>query len=496
MSRPRAQSEESHVSTTLKTLSGALAPQESFNDLGSVAALDRHRPSIRSLGRRKSFTERNLTPLTAGGLRQSVITLVQTSLGGGVLTLAFAMRLSGLGLASVLMLVLGILAYSGMEIMMRGAVHFQTFDTSTLLARCVGSWSGPAMDCLLVLYGNGAMVAYFILLGDFLPAIFQDLVDYGVVAAPQDLDPQDLRTRCIFSTLLLVVPLCLLRKLSALRYCSPIALVAVLYTAVVIVMKAPALFIEHQGKPLFGEVQWFVMDLGFFHSFSILLFAFNCHLNVIPVASELTDQRDVRINKICARVAVVEVIFYLLIALGGYLSFLGATEQNILKNYGNTISVTICRTLLAFTILVGIPTNMLPTVRSEMGVVDCFRGKGAAPSSAAPLLSANDGFSDDSPSTPAAHEAPEHSEVLRLSLSFLSIACQVYTAIKVPNVADVMGFLGGSVGTVLMMVLPLVVLFKAPPESWSALRFWATALLLLSGMIIAFTSVGLQLAGK
>jgi len=459
-------------------------PQASFNNLGAIAALNR-RPT------KKSFAQRTVSPLSAGGLRQSTITLVQTSLGGGVLTLAFAMRLSGLGLGLGLLGVLGLVAFMGMDVMMRGAVKLEAFDTASLLAKCVGKWSGPAMDLLLVLYGNGALIAYFILLSDFLPAIAADIAEMGWISHPE-MDPQAFRTRCILSTLIVVIPLSIPRKLSALRYATPIALLAITFTAITVLMKCSGLFSMHDGMPGWGDIEWVKVDWGFFQTFSILLFAYNCHLNVVPVASEMTDPCDRRISKVTSRVVVVEFVFYALIAAGGYLSFLAKTDQNILNNYGTSAAVTLCRTLLSFTILVGIPTNLLPTARSMQGFVEALiPGVASASPPASPLLGCESGGGQIVQAGPTAR-----SEVLRLALTALCLIVEVSVAIVVPNVADVMGFLGASVGTVLMMVLPAAVLLKARPDGFSPARVWFTATCLIGATMVSCMAIVVMVLQK
>lgn len=490
MPRERGTSTDS-VGSTLQDM---LAPPGSFNNLGAVAALDRHKSS----GQRSSWVHRTVSPLSVGGLRQSTITLVQTSLGGGVLTLAYAMKLSGLGLGLLMLALLAGVAFLGMDTMMRGAIKMEAYDTATLLAKCVGSWSGPAMDLLLVLYGNGAIIAYFILLGDFLPAIARDAASLGVIA-PLAVDATVLRRHCILSTLLVVVPLAIPKKLSALRYATPVALVAIVFTACTVVSKSPELYEANVGEEGFGDVEWFVADWGFFQSFSILLFAYNCHLNVIPVAAELVEPTDVRISKITFRVVSVELIFYALIATGGYLSFLARTDQNILTDYRQTTSsVTICRALLSFTILVGIPTNLLPTVRSLQGFVEaCVPSLRSGNGLQEPLVSpSGEATGSNQAPTPTSPTSSAGSEVVRLCLTALCIVIQVAVAIAVPNVADVMGFLGASVGTVLMMVLPAVVLFKAKPAGFSSLRWWATAVGLIGATLISCAAIVVMLLQK
>jgi len=239
------------------------------------------------------------------------------------------------------------------------------------------------------------------------------------------------------------------------------------------------------GQPGWGSIEWVKVDWGFFQTFSILLFAYNCHLNVVPVASEMTDPSDQRISKVTSRVVVVEAIFYALIAAGGYLSFLAETDQNILNNYGTSAAVTVCRTLLSFTILVGIPTNLLPTARSLQGFVEaCFPSLAPKALPSEPLLGCDPSAAGGSQAEPT-----PRSEALRLALTALCLFVEVCVAIVVPNVADVMGFLGASVGTVLMMVLPAVVLLKARPDGFSAARVWFTAFCLIGATLVSCMAI-------
>ena len=54
-----------------------------------------------------------------------------------------------------------------------------------------------------------------------------------------------------------------------------------------------------------------------FQAFSLCVFAFNCHLNVIPIADSLTRPTIDRVRKLSARVNVFQWLFYSLIGVTG-----------------------------------------------------------------------------------------------------------------------------------------------------------------------------------
>merc|ERR1719188_118655 len=90
----------------------------------------------------KTLYARAFSPLTAGGIRQSVFTLVQTALGGGVLTISYMLRLTGCAVGTSLLFVCGLVAFAGMRILMRSAVKLKVYTFSGLLSKCLGAMSG------------------------------------------------------------------------------------------------------------------------------------------------------------------------------------------------------------------------------------------------------------------------------------------------------------------------------------------------------------------
>ena len=69
------------------------------------------------------------------------------------------------------------------------------------------------------------------------------------------------------------------------------------------------------------------MNLNFFTSFSISLFAFVCHTNIVKVYGELAKRFPEHMYKIVDRSIFVELIFYTWLAVFGYLSFLNDTPN-------------------------------------------------------------------------------------------------------------------------------------------------------------------------
>lgn len=78
---------------------------------------------------------RLLRALTSGGIRQSVLTLTSTAIGGGLLTLPYAMRLTGMGLGIVLLLLSALSAVYSIQIIMTSTVETGSMQYGDLVAK-------------------------------------------------------------------------------------------------------------------------------------------------------------------------------------------------------------------------------------------------------------------------------------------------------------------------------------------------------------------------
>jgi len=216
----------------------------------------------------------------------------------------------------------------------------------------------------------------------------------------------------------------------------------------------------------------FQFDWNIFRAFSITVFAYNCHLNVVPVASSLVAPSNLRIRKISFRATFSQFAFYTLIAAGGYMSFLGSTDQDLLKSYGGSNVAALCaRLLLSLAIIVGIPTNVNPTVRS---LYSMFR----ISLEEEPIQSPETCY-EQTWCQSMAERMRQVSCGLFSLWNVLSISCvisEVVIAIYVPKVAIVIAYLGATMGTVMMMILPALVLYKYLAEDYP----WGRRALMLS----------------
>lgn len=293
-------------------------------------------------------------------------------------------------------------------------------------------------DAMLALYGFGVQVAYLNFVGQFASSLSE-------VIAPH-IAPLSDRVTWIWLALIVAIPLSTPKNLSALKYCSIVAAVSLTYTAVLIVAKSPYHFAG------IANLEVVSFNWSFFTALGNFIFAFNCHLNVSPVAGELLQPTLPRMRKI-ARISVpIQLVFYLMISVCGYLSFGKNTNSDILANYDSQdVEAIIARICLGFTLLIALPINLVPTIRCFLRVVERLFCRSAEREQE--LLNPMDpGGMENNEGTTS--KSLHDRTFVRLCVAVLYLVCAAAVAVVVPDPAAVIGLISAAIGTMMMLILP------------------------------------------
>jgi amino acid permease len=116
---------------------------------------------------------------------------------------------------------------------------------------------------------------------------------------------------------LILLPLSMKKDMSDFRHISVISIFALAYTGIVLLVELPDYY-TYYHKITHEFAAWF--DWNFFTGASITFFAYTCHVQLLPIFSELVNPNEKRIKKIVSRSILVDLGFYVTIALAGYFS--------------------------------------------------------------------------------------------------------------------------------------------------------------------------------
>jgi len=289
-----------------------------------------------------------------GGVTGSIFNVVMIVVGGGVLSLPYAVKQVGIvpGLITLFLgcncaiFTVSLLCEASADVAERKLSQFDNHILNESKTKQVVSYTGLAK----VLWGKK---------GEWLVAISLVLTLWGVVISyifgtiqlvqemVKDFQHTDTlpgfwkRTRileCIF-TCGVIFPISLFRDLSSLRYTSMFGLFCAAYLALIIC-------IEYIVKCANGDLQWFDLSAteiathslgGYLHVVPLTGFSFGCHTSILNVYEELERKSHERMMMVTNRALYTCFTLYVLAGGFGFLTFLGDTEDNIFLNYGGNV---------------------------------------------------------------------------------------------------------------------------------------------------------------
>lgn len=178
----------------------------------------------------------------------------------------------------------------------------------------------------------------------------------------------DLRFRLAVSlgiSILIILPLNLLKDVSKLRYVSIGGIISLTFILIVIVAQLDLYINNYKNLPefkinIYNISTGFTKDLNFFRGSATLYYAFNCHYGLFPVYEKLHVNSYRRINKVITYSIFLDSFFYIIVGVSGYLTEPINTHDLIIKRYqigDSDITMTICRLFLCFILLAKIPVN-------------------------------------------------------------------------------------------------------------------------------------------
>ncbi|XP_014726600.1 PREDICTED: sodium-coupled neutral amino acid transporter 4 isoform X2 [Sturnus vulgaris] len=220
----------------------------------------------------------------------------------------------------------------------------------------------------------------------------------------------------------------------------------------------------HSDSSVKCQPKYFVFNSRTAYAIPILAFAFVCHPEVLPIYSELKDRSRKRMQNVSNISITGMLIMYLLAALFGYLTFYGEVEDELLHTYTKVYTFDTLLLSVRLAVLVAV-TLTVPLVLFPIR------------SSISALLFPKRPFS-----------WIRHFLIAAVILAFNNLL-----VIFVPTIKDIFGFIGASSATMLIFILPgafyLRIVKKEPlrsPQKIGALIFLIVGIIF---MVVSMTLI-------
>ncbi|XP_031445478.1 sodium-coupled neutral amino acid transporter 4 [Phasianus colchicus] len=455
----------------------------------------------------------------------SSFNLSNAIMGSGILGLSYAMANTGIILFVVLLLSVAVLSLYSVHLLLKTSKEGGSLIYEKLGEKAFG-WPGKCSVFISVTMQNiGAMSSYLFIIKYELPEVIRAFMKLEENSGEWYLNGNYL---VILVTVVIILPLSLLKTLGYLGYTSGFSLTCMVFFVSVVIFKkfqvpCPLPIMDHgvgnwtatnitlpmhlvmlPNESLSSGVnfmmdntvghvtgleeprdtflksgveyeahsdssdtcqpKYFVFNSRTAYAIPILAFAFVCHPEVLPIYSELKDRSRKRMQNVSNISITGMLIMYLLAGLFGYLTFYGEVEDELLHTYTRVYTFDALLLSVRLAVLVAV-TLTVPLVLFPIR------------SSISALLFPKRPFS----------------WIRHLLIATVILAFNNMLVIFVPTIKDIFGFIGASSATMLIFILPsafyLRLVKKEPmrsPQKIGALIFLIVGIIF---MIVSMTLI-------
>ncbi|KAJ5718743.1 hypothetical protein N7488_004389 [Penicillium malachiteum] len=410
-------------------------------------------PSQAGFRRRTGRSKRNGGIVGQASWASSVINLVNTIVGAGVLAMPLAMSHFGIVLGIFVILWSGATAGFGLYLQSRCALYLERGNASFFaLSQLTYPNAAVLFDAAIAIKCFGVGVSYLIIIGDLMPGVVQ-----GFVSGEPLYDFLVDRHFWVTAFMLIVIPLSYLRRLDSLKYTSIAALVSMAYLVVLVVYHfAKGDTMQDRGPIRVGQWAGIVPSLS---SFPVIVFAFTCHQNMFSILNEIANNSHFRTTAVVLASIGSSAATYILVAITGYLSFGNNVGGNIVGMYPPGVYATIGRAAIVMLVVFSYPLQCHPC-RASVDAVLKWRPKSQSTRAEGsphrhPLLGSH------------SSRTPEPMSDLRFSIITTTILILSYlVAMTVSSLEAVLAYVGSTGSTSISFILPGLFYYKiSSPDS-------------------------------
>ena len=279
-----------------------------------------------------------------GSLIECIFNLSIFSLGVGLLALPQKVGYMSLFMTPILIITGGAINYWTLTILVDASRKYRLTkyeDAVTLLFNQNLSYFFSFVMCLNQF---GIIIVFQIIVYKFLGAVVNQFFSYGYENMENFASKSfwgKKKTKiivCYLITYIILFPLCLIKTISKMRYSSIIGVSALFLMIFIILIQFPSFYYHniHQRKQNinFMDLKYgFDKNLQFFQSISTIIYAFECHVGLFPVISNLQRPTKIRVQKVLRNAILIDVISCMIISLSGYLSQPFNTPELIIERH-------------------------------------------------------------------------------------------------------------------------------------------------------------------
>uniref|UniRef100_A0A8C8RL65 Sodium-coupled neutral amino acid symporter 2 n=1 Tax=Pelusios castaneus TaxID=367368 RepID=A0A8C8RL65_9SAUR len=437
-------------------------------------------------GKKKYETEYHPGTTSFG---MSAFNLGNVIMGSGILGLSYAMANTGIVLFVILLVIVSIFSLYSVHLLVKTANEGGSLLYEQLGMKAFGLAGKFAASGSITMQNIGAMSSYLFIVKYELPLVIKAFLNIEENTGAWYLNGDYL---VLLVSLVLILPLSLLKNLGYLGYTSGLSLMCMVFFLIVVICKkfqipchvdeydmvnttlndtlahlANAVLLhgteQNMTRDDMCKPKYFVFNSQTVYAVPILTFSFVCHPAILPIYEELKGRSRRRMMNVSNVSFFAMFVMYLLAALFGYLTFYGNVEAELLHTYskvlGADVILLIVRLAVLMAVTLTVPVVIFP-IRSSVIQLFCA-GK-------------------------------EFSWIRHILITVGVLAFTNVLVIFVPTIRDIFGFIGASAAAMLIFILPSAFYIRlVKKEPIKSVQKIGAILFLLSGIIVMTGSMTL-----
>jgi amino acid permease len=290
------------------------------------------------------------------GFGASYVNLVKTIIGAGILVLPSALMRLGLVLGLVMMFVAAALCILGLHLLNVAAMQVGRKASFSGLCAITYPQAAFVFEFAIAIKCIGAGISYMSIAGETSSELAKQLlVPSGATGFIWSLLAS--KMAWTFLVAALITPICLMRKMDSLKYTSFGGLVAVAYLVALTVWNFFRIPEASFTKiPLF--VEW---SFGMCSAYSVFVFAFTCHQNILPIQNEAKDNTPSGMMGIMGPSIGTSYALYLIVSIIGAATYGSKIDKVILNSFPDDMApFIIARFMYVCLLVLSFPLQVFP----------------------------------------------------------------------------------------------------------------------------------------
>jgi len=326
----------------------------------------------------KKQTPQGQETIKSNTISGAIFAMTALSIGTGCLTFTKKIIQFGFVWFGVTLILGGIATYWTLSGLIRAARKKGDSEYSSIVKKELGSFPAMLVDIMTCLYSWGLIITYEIimntLVGRVIYVFFKDDEPiYPSFGTYEDKvwDKLKIKALVLGAINIVLIPLCILKDISKMKFFSLFGIIALFYTIIVLVIQSYFYWNHYLDNVYVKDdssthANWYDItrafngNLDFFTGFATIVFSFSCHQGALPVYRSLNPNDDKVMTKVFSRSIILDLIIYFMIYIASFLTNPLKSDDLIIFResiFNNDIFMNIAKIAIFLELFFLIPSN-------------------------------------------------------------------------------------------------------------------------------------------